>query len=110
MSMVRSIRSSLGLDQKTLGQKLGLSQSAISRLETGVQPLDERTKLALEALQMHARENTPVHADVDIPAEPSLSVCNESDLTPPAEVEAEPDLPLGGSHAEPELPVIGEAA
>lgn len=50
MSDIREIRRDLGLTQAELASKLGLHQATISRFETGDMPVDERTRLALEAL------------------------------------------------------------
>jgi ribosome-binding protein aMBF1 (putative translation factor) len=55
MSDIKSARRSLGLSQAELAAKLGVHQTTISRFETGDLPLDERTKLALDALTMRAR-------------------------------------------------------
>jgi predicted transcriptional regulator len=59
MSDVRSARRHLGLSQAELALKLGVHQTTISRFETGDLPLDERTKLALDALTMRAAPATP---------------------------------------------------
>jgi transcriptional regulator with XRE-family HTH domain len=50
MDDIRSIRQQLGVTQMELADLLGLHQSTISRFEKGSLPLDERTRLALEAL------------------------------------------------------------
>lgn len=55
MTDVRSVRQELGLSQSELGAKLGLNQSTISRFETGELPVDERTRLALEAVTSAAK-------------------------------------------------------
>jgi transcriptional regulator with XRE-family HTH domain len=52
MADVKAIRKELGLSQEELGARLGVKQSTISRFETGVLVVDERTRLALDALQM----------------------------------------------------------
>ena len=49
---IRAIRKGLGLSQSELADKLGLTQPTISRFETGGLELDERTRLAVEALAM----------------------------------------------------------
>jgi transcriptional regulator with XRE-family HTH domain len=54
MDDIRTIRTRLGLNQADLAKKLGLHQSTISRFERGDLPIDERTRLALDALQMRA--------------------------------------------------------
>lgn len=54
MDDIRTIRRRLTLSQQELAEALGLHQSTISRLESGALPLDERTKLALEALLARA--------------------------------------------------------
>lgn len=51
MDTVRDIRKALNLSQGELAAKLGLHQTTISRFETGDLPVDERTRLALEALR-----------------------------------------------------------
>jgi transcriptional regulator with XRE-family HTH domain len=48
----KSTRRALGLSQAELATRLGVTQATISRLETGKQPLDQRTLLAVEALQL----------------------------------------------------------
>jgi DNA-binding transcriptional regulator YdaS (Cro superfamily) len=55
---------------------------------------------------LYPLETSPV-ADADSGASEPLSGCNDSDFTPRDD---EPDLPLAGSHREPELPIIGAAA
>jgi transcriptional regulator with XRE-family HTH domain len=50
MADIRTIRRQLGVTQVELAERLGLHQSTISRFEKGSLPLDERTRLALEAL------------------------------------------------------------
>ncbi len=50
MADIRSLRQELGFSQSELAAKLGLNQSTISRFETGELPVDERTRLALEAV------------------------------------------------------------
>lgn len=54
MEELRTIRKDLGLSQVELAEKLGVRQSTISKLETGTLTLDERTRLALEALKLRA--------------------------------------------------------
>lgn len=51
---VREARQALNLSQTELAKKLGVTQATVSRLETGNLTPDERTKLAIEALQMRA--------------------------------------------------------
>jgi predicted transcriptional regulator len=50
MDDIRAFRRKIGVTQVELATLLGLHQSTISRLESGALPIDERTKLALEAL------------------------------------------------------------
>ena len=50
MDEIRETRRTLGVTQIELARLLGLHQSTISRMEGGALPLDERTRLALEAL------------------------------------------------------------
>lgn len=50
MQTIADIRRVLKISQAEMGERLGLSQSAISRFETGEQPLDKRTLLAAQAL------------------------------------------------------------
>lgn len=52
---IRDIRRGLGLTQNELATKLGLHQTTISRFETGDLPVDERTLLALDALQLRSK-------------------------------------------------------
>ena len=52
--MLRDTRKALGLSQADLAAKLGVTQGTVSRMETGAQPFDERTKLAVDALRMRA--------------------------------------------------------
>lgn len=47
---IRSFRKSRNLSQAALAEKLGVTQSTISRFENGELPLDARTKLALDAI------------------------------------------------------------
>lgn len=47
---VRTVRQTLDLNQTELANLLGLHQSTISRLESGSLEIDNRTRLALEAL------------------------------------------------------------
>ena len=54
MDDIRAIRTRLGLNQAELASKLGIHQSTISRFERGDLTLDDRTRLALEALVMRA--------------------------------------------------------
>lgn len=57
---IRSFRKSRNLSQSALAEKLGVTQSTISRFESGELPLDPRTKLALDALAA----TTPVVSQV----------------------------------------------
>lgn len=54
MTYIREARKQLGLSQLDLAKKLGVTQSTVSRFETGDLAVDERTKLAVEALLMKA--------------------------------------------------------
>lgn len=51
MSEIKAIRDSLGLTQAQLAVKLGVTQSSVSRFETGEIIPDRRTILAMQALQ-----------------------------------------------------------
>jgi transcriptional regulator with XRE-family HTH domain len=51
MTDMRLIRQELKLTQAELAEQLGVHQATISRFETGEQPLDRRTELALLALK-----------------------------------------------------------
>lgn len=50
METLSDIRRALGLSQAEMAERMGLSQSSISRFETGELPLDKRTLLAAQAL------------------------------------------------------------
>lgn len=50
MQTIADIRRTLGLSQAEMAERMGLSQSSISRFETGELPLDKRTLLAAQAL------------------------------------------------------------
>ncbi len=50
MQTIADIRRALGLSQAEMAERMGLSQSSISRFETGELPLDKRTLLAAQAL------------------------------------------------------------
>ena len=47
---IETTRKTIGLSQAELALALGVTQSTVSRLETGELTASERTKLALEAL------------------------------------------------------------
>lgn len=47
---IRSFRKDRSLSQSELAELLGVTQSTVSRLETGDLPTDARTLLALEAI------------------------------------------------------------
>lgn len=51
---MRTARKALGFSQSQLATALGVEQSTISKFENGNLPIDERTKLAVEALLMRA--------------------------------------------------------
>ncbi len=50
MDSLRDIRRQLGLTQIEMGERLGLDQSTISRMENGSLVVDKRTGLAVQAL------------------------------------------------------------
>lgn len=54
MDNLLSIREALGLTQAEMAEKLGLTQSSISRFERGDLTLDKRTLLAAQALLAQA--------------------------------------------------------
>jgi len=56
MDNIQTIREALGLSQAEMAEALGLHQSSISRLETGVLPTDKRTLLAAQALLAKKQE------------------------------------------------------
>jgi len=56
MDDIRTFRRKIGVTQVELATLLGLHQSTISRLESGALPIDERTRLALEALSRRKPE------------------------------------------------------
>jgi transcriptional regulator with XRE-family HTH domain len=47
---IRTIRKARSLSQADLAEMLGVTQSTVSRFETGELPIDARTALALEAI------------------------------------------------------------
>lgn len=47
---IRAIRERHGVSQSELAAKLGVTQSTVSRLETGELKMNLRTRLAIEAL------------------------------------------------------------
>lgn len=51
MSEIKAIRDSLGLTQAQLAAQLGVTQSSVSRFETGEIIPDRRTMLAMQALR-----------------------------------------------------------
>jgi transcriptional regulator with XRE-family HTH domain len=57
MENIRDIRRALGLSQAEMADRLGLHQSAISRLERGRRELDKRTILAAQALLFAAQRD-----------------------------------------------------
>ncbi|MFD1951890.1 helix-turn-helix domain-containing protein [Sphingomonas arantia] len=59
MNQMRETRKALGITQAEMAAKLGLHQATISRFESGVMAIDERTRLALRAITP-----TPQQADV----------------------------------------------
>jgi transcriptional regulator with XRE-family HTH domain len=65
---IRATRRALGLSQAGLADKLGLNQATISRFETGNLPIDERTKLAIEAIAARAPKPSRKPADASIAA------------------------------------------
>lgn len=48
---IKSYRERTGLTQADLASRLGLTQSTVSRFETGALAVDARTRLALEAIE-----------------------------------------------------------
>ena len=54
MEAIRQTRKALGATQAELAALLGISQSTVSRLESGALDVDPRTVLALEALAARA--------------------------------------------------------
>ena len=63
MDDMRAIRLQLKLSQIELGERLGLNQSTISRMETGAMPIDRRTSLALAALVTAQEKDDPSGGD-----------------------------------------------
>jgi len=51
---IKAIRERLNLTQAQLAAELGLTQSSVSRFETGDLAIDARTRLAIEALEARA--------------------------------------------------------
>lgn len=61
MKDIRKIRTALGFNQTEMADRLGISQSYLSRLESGASKLDKRTELAVVAVEAAAAaENAPV--------------------------------------------------
>lgn len=52
---IASTRKALGLSQAELAEALGISQTTVSRFETGHLEPNKRTILAIEALQAKAK-------------------------------------------------------
>jgi transcriptional regulator with XRE-family HTH domain len=50
MQTIADIRRALGFSQAEMAEHLGVTQSSISRFETGDLPVDKRTLLAAQAL------------------------------------------------------------
>jgi transcriptional regulator with XRE-family HTH domain len=50
MADIKKIRKALRLDQHELARKLGISQSAVSKMETGERAITRRTELQLRQL------------------------------------------------------------
>jgi transcriptional regulator with XRE-family HTH domain len=50
MSIIAEARDALGVTQSELAKMLGLNQSTVSRFENGQLAIDERTRLAVEAI------------------------------------------------------------
>lgn len=50
MQTIFEIRKALGLSQSEMADRLGVRQSTVSRLESGIIPTDKRTMLAAQAL------------------------------------------------------------
>ena len=50
MTEIQQIRDTLGLTQAQLGERLGLNQATISRMESGAVPIDKRTLIAARTL------------------------------------------------------------
>jgi transcriptional regulator with XRE-family HTH domain len=59
MSEIKTIRESLGMTQAQLAAELGITQSTVSRLETGDITPDRRTMLAAHALKSPDVRRTP---------------------------------------------------
>ena len=51
---IKALRKELGLTQSQLGDKLGLTQATVSRLESGEIKVDAVMRLALEHLRLKA--------------------------------------------------------
>jgi transcriptional regulator with XRE-family HTH domain len=79
---VRAIRKMLNLTQVELGDALGLNQSSISRLETGEAPLDQRTRLALEALMARQGISLDAHSGANSGAKAGLSPEKSAEIFP----------------------------
>lgn len=63
----RKIRKKLGMTQTQLADRLKVSRISVTRWETGVLAIDERTKLAMEHLKLKRDilAEVPIHADDD---------------------------------------------
>ena len=80
MTNMRYIRQQLGLSQVELAQELGVRQATISRLENG-QRIDNRTRLALEALIMRKQGGSGVHDATDTTGGAEQSSGKDQELT-----------------------------
>jgi transcriptional regulator with XRE-family HTH domain len=57
MDTILNIRKALGVSQSEMGEMLGIHQSTLSRLETGLTPTNKRTLMA--AMSLLAARATP---------------------------------------------------
>ncbi len=56
---LQRLRYKWGLTQTELAEKLGVTQEAVKTWELGLRPILPRTELALKAIELEMKPNTP---------------------------------------------------